>query len=140
VNDRPSVTPCTATFHSKHSFFIAIYVDELTGSDAGTGSETSPLKTVSEALERHGESIKVFVKKDADGYKDVSSAALKKAKKYILEQQRKLKKQEEQKDKHDAGMKKKTEEEAKTLEHAKSIVLTQDESLPKAEKVSGMRW
>jgi asparaginyl-tRNA synthetase len=108
----------------------------MTGSDAGTGSETSPLKTVLKALERYGESTKVVVKKDADGYKDVSSAALKKAKKYLLEQQRKLKKQEEQKDKHDADMKKKAEDEAKALDYAKSIVLTQDESLPKAEKVS----
>ncbi|SAM00854.1 hypothetical protein [Absidia glauca] len=119
----------------KPAIIQTIYVDEMIGSDAGSGSETSPLKTVLKALERHGESIKVVVKKDADGYKDVSSAALKKAKKYLLEQQRKLKKQEEQKDKHDAEMMKKAEEEAKALEHAKSIVLTQDESLPKAEKI-----
>lgn len=109
----------------------------MTGSNEGTGDETSPLKTVSKALELHGESIKVIVKKDADGYPDVSGAAFKKAKKSLFEQQRKLKKQEEQKGKYDAKTKEMTDEEAKDLEHAKSIVLTQDESLPKANKVSG---
>lgn len=117
-------------------FFVAVYVDELAGTDEGAGTEASPLKTVLKALEKHGENIKVVVKKDAEGYKDVSGAALKKAKKSLVEQQRKLKKQEEQKQKQDEELKKKAAEEAKALEHAKSIVLTQDTSLPKAEKVT----
>ncbi|ORZ13190.1 hypothetical protein BCR42DRAFT_419366 [Absidia repens] len=112
-----------------------VYVDELTGTDEGAGTEASPLKTVLKALETHGENVKVVVKKDAEGYKDVSGAALKKAKKTLVEQQRKLKKQEEQKQKQDEELKKKAAEEAKALEHAKSIVLTQDTSLPKAEKI-----
>ncbi|KAI8330993.1 hypothetical protein BC941DRAFT_463312 [Chlamydoabsidia padenii] len=112
-----------------------IYIDELTGSDEGVGNETFPLKTVLKALEKYGENIKIVIKKDAEDYKDISGAALKKAKKILLEQQRKLKKQEEQKDKQDADMKKKMEEEAKALERAKSIVLTQDPSLSKAEKI-----
>ncbi|CAO3585696.1 unnamed protein product [Absidia cylindrospora] len=112
-----------------------IYVDELVGTDNGAGSETSPLKTILKAFENHGENIKVIVKKDAQGYKDVSGAALKKAKKTLLEQQRKRKKQEEQKQMQDEELKKKAEEEARALERTKSIVLTQDASLPKAEKI-----
>jgi asparaginyl-tRNA synthetase len=112
----------------------------LAGSDdTGNGSAASPLKTVLKALETKGENIKVVVKKDAEGYKDVSGAALKKAKKTLVEQQRKLKKQEEQKQKQDEELKKKAEEEAKALERAKAIVLTQDSSLPKAEKASRRR-
>ena len=60
---------------------------------------------------------------------------MKKAKKSLVEQQRKAKKQEEQKKKQEDEQAKKADEEAKALEHAKSIVLTEDESLPKAEKV-----
>lgn len=117
-------------------FDVAVHVDELAGSDGtGNGSAASPFKTVLKALETKGENVKVVVKKDAEGYKDVSGAALKKAKKTLVEQQRKLKKQEEQKQKQDEELKKKAEEEAKALERAKAIVLTEDSSLPKAEKV-----
>lgn len=107
----------------------------MAGADQGTGNETSPLKTILKALDKHGEHIKIVVKKDAEGYKAVSGAALKKAKKTLLEQHHKLKKQQELKQKQDEELKKKAEEEAKALERAKSIVLCQDTSLPKAEKV-----
>lgn len=41
----------------------------------------------------------------------------------------------EQQKKQEEELKKKLEDEAKALEHAKSIVLTEDTSLPVAEKV-----
>lgn len=113
-----------------------IYVDELAGSDeTGTGVESSPVKTALKAVELGGESVKILIKKDEEGFKDISGAALKKAKKAYTELQRKLKKQEEQKKKAEEEDAKKAEEEAKALEKAKSIVLTEDESLPAAQKV-----
>ncbi|KAI7879632.1 asparaginyl-tRNA synthetase [Lichtheimia hyalospora FSU 10163] len=113
-----------------------IYVDELAGSDeTGTGVESSPVKTALKAVELGGESVKILVKKDEEGFKDISGAALKKAKKAYTELQRKLKKQEEQKKKAEEEDAKKAEEEAKALEKAKSIVLTEDESLPAAQKI-----
>ncbi|KAF7727732.1 hypothetical protein EC973_007191 [Apophysomyces ossiformis] len=113
-----------------------VYVDEVSGSDeTGNGTEAAPLKTALKALEKFGESIKILVKKDAEGFKDISGAALKKAKKTLVEQQRKLKKQEEQKKKQEEELKKKAEDEAKALEQAKSIVLTEDASLPAAKKI-----
>lgn len=115
---------------------IAVYVDEVAGDDVnGTGAEATPFKTVLKAIESKGDNIKIQVKKDAEGYKDVSGAALKKAKKTLAEQQKKAKKLEEQQKKQNDELKKKAEDEAKALEHAKSIVLVEDKSLPKAEKV-----
>lgn len=106
-----------------------IYVDELAGSDeTGTGVESSPVKTALKAVELGGESVKILIKKDEEGFKDISGAALKKAKKAYTELQRKLKKQEEQKKKAEEEDAKKAEEEAKALEKAKSIVLTEDEA------------
>lgn len=87
------------------------------------------------AIEAKGDNIKVQIKKDAEGYKDISGAALKKAKKTFTEQQKKAKKLEEQQKKQDDDLKKKADDEAKALEYAKSIVLVEDKSLPKAEKV-----
>ncbi|KAI9484644.1 hypothetical protein BDB00DRAFT_878611 [Zychaea mexicana] len=113
-----------------------VYVDELAGSDeTGNGTESSPFKTALKAVEKGGDNAKIQVKKDAEGYKDISGAALKKAKKSLLEQQRKAKKLEEQKQKQEEEQAKKAEEEAKVLEQAKSIVLTEDETLPKADKI-----
>lgn len=115
---------------------LVAYVDEIAGCDeTGLGSEAAPFKTAIKALEKLGENAKVLIKKDAEGYKDISGAALKKAKKTLVEQQRKAKKLEEQKAKQEEEQKKKAEDEAKALEAAKSIVLTEDASLPAAKKV-----
>ncbi|KAI9314259.1 hypothetical protein BX666DRAFT_1863172 [Dichotomocladium elegans] len=112
------------------------YVDEIAGSDeTGTGAESAPLKTAVKAIELGGESVKILVKKDNEGFKDISGAALKKAKKSFVELQRKLKKQEEQKKKQEEEQAKKREEEAKALEQAKSVILKEDESLPAAKKI-----
>lgn len=115
---------------------LAVFVDEVAGDDAtANGSEAAPFKTVLKALEAKGDNIKVQIKKDAEGYKDISGAALKKAKKTLVEQQKKAKKLQEQQAKQDEDKKKKAEAEAKALEYAKSIVLKEDESLPKAQKI-----
>lgn len=118
---------------------LAVFVDEVAGCDTnGNGTEATPFKSVIKALEAKGDNIKIQIKKDADGFKDISGAALKKAKKALAEQQKKAKKLEEQKSKQDADLKKKQEDEAKALEHAKSIVLSEDKSLPEAQQVSGL--
>lgn len=113
-----------------------VYVDELAGCDTnGQGSEAAPFKSILKAIELKGEDIKIQIKKDAEGFKDISGAAFKKAKKTFAEQQKKAKKLLEQQKKQEEELKKKLEDEAKALEHAKSIVLTEDKSLPVAEKV-----
>ena len=115
---------------------LAVFVDEVAGCDtSGNGTEATPFKSVIKALEAKGDSIKIQIKKDADGFKDISGAALKKAKKTFAEQQKKAKKIQEQQKKQDDDLKKKADDEAKAIEHAKSIVLVEDKSLPKAEKV-----
>ncbi|GAA5813818.1 Putative asparagine--tRNA ligase, cytoplasmic [Mucor flavus] len=120
----------------KLSLAETVYIDEVAGDDStGTGSETAPFKTVLKAIESKGENIKIQIKKDAEGYKDISGAALKKAKKSFAEQQKKAKKMQEQQKKQDDDLKKKADDEAKAIELAKSIVLVEDESLPKAEKI-----
>lgn len=115
-------------------------MDEVAGCDTkGNGTEAAPFKTVIKALEVKGDNIKVQIKKDAEGFKDISGAALKKAKKSLAEQQKKAKKLEEQKSKQDADLKKKQEDEAKALEYAKSVVLTEDKSLPEAQQVGQLK-
>ncbi|KAF1803752.1 hypothetical protein V8B55DRAFT_1508224 [Mucor lusitanicus] len=120
----------------KLSIAETVFVDEVAGCDTkGNGTEAAPFKTVIKALEVKGDNIKVQIKKDAEGFKDISGAALKKAKKSLAEQQKKAKKLEEQKSKQDADLKKKQEDEAKALEYAKSVVLTEDKSLPEAQQI-----
>lgn len=120
----------------KLSIAETVFVDEIAGCDTnGNGTEAVPFKTAIKALEVKGDNIKIQIKKDAEGFKDISGAALKKAKKSLAEQQKKAKKLEEQKSKQDADLKKKQEDEAKALEYAKSVVLTEDKSLPEAQQI-----
>ncbi|RCH87996.1 hypothetical protein CU098_006085 [Rhizopus stolonifer] len=120
----------------KLSIAETVYVDEVAGCDTtGNGTEATPFKSVLKAIEAKGDSIKIQVKKDAEGFKEISGAAFKKAKKTFAEQQKKAKKLEEQKKKQEEELKKKQEDEAKALEYAKSVVLKEDESLPKAQKI-----
>jgi asparaginyl-tRNA synthetase len=106
-----------------------VYIDEVQGSDeTGQGTQEAPLDFA-------GEEAKIQVKKDEEEYKEISASALKKAKKTLVEQQRKAKKQEEQRLKQEQDKQKKAEGDAKALEAAKSIVLSEDQSLPKASPV-----
>ncbi|CEI99853.1 Putative Asparaginyl-trna synthetase [Rhizopus microsporus] len=120
----------------KLSVSETIYVDELEGCDTnGQGTQDAPFKSVLKAIEVKGDNIKIQIKKDAEGFKEISGAAFKKAKKTFAEQQKKAKKLLEQQKKQEEELKKKLEDEAKALEHAKSIVLTEDASLPPAKKI-----
>ncbi|ORX47747.1 asparaginyl-tRNA synthetase [Hesseltinella vesiculosa] len=120
---------------SKLSLGETVYIDEVGGSDDNSGVESSPLKTAIKALEKFGDNAKILVKKDDEGFKDISGAALKKAKKGLELQQKKLKKQQEQLEKQASQDKEKAEEHAKMLERAKAVVLKEDASLPKAEQI-----
>ncbi|CAG8613427.1 21561_t:CDS:2, partial [Racocetra persica] len=62
-----------------------VYVDETNGTDdSGNGTQDKPYKTIVYALQVKGNDIKILVQKNPEeGYKDVSGAALKKAKKRI---------------------------------------------------------
>lgn len=114
-----------------------VYIDETKGSDeTGQGTQDAPFKTAVKALDFAGENAKIQVKKDEEGYKEISASALKKAKKTLVEHQRKAKKQEEQRIKQEQESKLKAEGEAKALEAAKAITLSEDASLPKATIVS----
>lgn len=120
-----------------------VFVDETIGSDeTGLGTADSPYQSATKALEAYGDSsdsIKIQIRKSPEeegGYKDISGAALKKAKKRVEEQQKKLKKQEEQRKKQVEEDILKKQQEEQRLEEAKAIVLVEDDSLPKAEKVS----
>ncbi|KAI8375884.1 hypothetical protein BD560DRAFT_349598 [Blakeslea trispora] len=120
----------------KLSLAETVYVDEIAGCDTnGQGTEAAPFKSVLKAIEAKGDNIKIQIKKDAEGFKEISGAAFKKAKKSFAEQQKKAKKLEEQKKKQEDDLKKKQEDEAKALEYAKSVVLKEDETLPKAQKI-----
>jgi len=77
-----------------------------------------------------------MVKKDDEGYKPISGAALKKAKKAFDIAQKKKAKAEEKAAKDAEAEKKAKEEQLKQLEEAKKVVLELDTSLPEATRVS----
>ena len=77
-----------------------------------------------------------MVKKDDEGFKPISNAALKKAKKgYEIAQKKKAKAAEKAAKDAEAEQKAK-EEQLKQLEEAKKVVLELDSSLPEATYVS----
>ncbi|CAG8443551.1 3674_t:CDS:2 [Ambispora leptoticha] len=64
-----------------------IYVDEAQGSDdTGLGTKEHAYKTAVFAIQKHGENIKIQLRKTSEEeYKDISGAAFKKAKNHVLE-------------------------------------------------------
>ncbi|CAI2180971.1 796_t:CDS:1, partial [Funneliformis geosporum] len=114
-----------------------VYIDEVQGSDeTGTGTRDAPYKTAVHSLQTKGDSIKILVQKTSEeGYKDISGAALKKAKKRVDDLAKKAKKEEEKRKAEVEKAKLQKEEEERKLEEAKSIVLEQDSTLPQAIKV-----
>lgn len=117
---------------------INVYVDETQGSDeTGDGTLTKPYQTALFALQKKGLDINILIKKTSkdEAFKDISGAALKKAKKRVEELAKKAKKQEEQKKSDKEKSKVQLEEEQRKLEEAKKIVLDQDPSLPTPVKV-----
>lgn len=108
-----------------------IHVNEATGLDESSadGSQQKPYKTPAYALFLHSSAELVVFKGEA--YEPISPSALKKAKKGadgLAKKAEKAKKLQEQQASKDA-------EESKKLEASKSIVIKEDSSLPKAEKI-----
>lgn len=119
----------------------AVHVSEHAGNDAsGDGTLASPFATVVKAVEyctdhSVAENLIKVQKADEPDYKEVSGAALKKAKKRIEEIKKKEKKtQEAKKAQAEAELKAKDDEE-KRLAESKKIVLKEPENAPKAEKI-----
>ncbi|KAF5316910.1 hypothetical protein D9611_003639 [Ephemerocybe angulata] len=109
----------------------SIYVDEAAGSDTtGVGSQEAPYQSLGFALYTQP-TASFLIRKDAQAeYGEPTQSALKKAKKTAEGIEKKLKKQAEL----DAAKGKENEKREKLLEESKKIVLTEDESLPKASK------
>ncbi|CAJ0744984.1 22220_t:CDS:10 [Entrophospora sp. SA101] len=115
-----------------------VYVDETQGSDeTGDGTSTKPYQTALFALQKKGLDINILIKKTSEDqeFKDISGAALKKAKKRVEDLAKKAKKQEEQKKSDKEKSKVQLEEEQRKLEEAKKIVLEQDPNLPTPVKI-----
>ncbi|KAG0281392.1 hypothetical protein BGZ95_004422 [Linnemannia exigua] len=119
------------------------HVDETKGHDeTGNGSVELPYQTPVRALQVHGDSVKILVWKvaaagtdEVSAYAPISGAALKKAIKKVGELEKKAKKMAEQANEQAAKDKAAAEERERVLEVAKSIVLTEDPSLPAAQKI-----
>lgn len=111
--------------------FKALYTSEKFGNDeTGDGTEKNPLKTVLEALRRAGsEPFPAIYVDDQDGrYELASKSLLKKAHKiFVKENQQRDEKNEKEQD--DADKRR------KNLEEAKQIVIEEDNSLPKAQRI-----
>ncbi len=117
-----------------------MYVCEVQGSDeTGTGIESLPFKTAVKVLEfinGNEENVSILVRKSMEeGFQDISGAGLKKARKVYETNQRKAAKAAERAVADAEKSEKEAADEANRIENAKSIVLTQDASLPVAQKV-----
>ncbi|TPX32790.1 asparagine---tRNA ligase [Synchytrium microbalum] len=115
-----------------------LYVDETQGSDSdGRGTAKLPYKSVLTALESiQGGKCYVFVRKRVDAdYAEISGAALKKARKTYEGNLKKAEKAAEKARMEEAEGAQRAAEEAARIEAAKSIVLSQDTSLPTATKI-----
>ncbi|KAJ3209562.1 hypothetical protein HK099_008477, partial [Clydaea vesicula] len=111
------------------------YVCLISGNDEkGDGSESKPFKTALKAIEVLQGSSEIKIRKELDSpFDDIAKAQLKKVKKLYEEKLKKLQKLSQNSEKNLQEEKKKEEEDLKRLENAKSIVLVQDSSLPKAK-------
>ncbi|KAI8882617.1 aspartyl-tRNA synthetase [Backusella circina FSU 941] len=113
----------TQVLYTEQKSKIIIFVDEILGSDIkGDGSKASPFKSAIKAIETKGEAIQIQIKKD-EAFDCISGAAFKKAKKSLLEQQRKQKKSQQEK-----KIKK-----PEKIELIESII--EDQRLPTAQKI-----
>ena len=117
----------------------AFHVDEAAGSDtAGAGTPDAPYQSIAFALFTHGQDAKVLVRKDANTpYDEPTQSALKKAKKGADGLEKKKKKAEELAEREAKAKGEERERREQNIEESKKIKLVEDESLPKAVKVSG---
>ncbi|KAH3662078.1 hypothetical protein OGAPHI_006259 [Ogataea philodendri] len=114
---------------------MSVFVHEKKGTDdtVADGSEAKPFKSASYALLKSPEA-KVFVSKETEQgeeYVEISPTALKKAKKGVES----LKKKEEKARKQAAEAAAKSDEENAKLLAAMKITVTEDKSLPPAQKI-----
>ncbi|KAJ9098497.1 hypothetical protein QFC19_006365 [Naganishia cerealis] len=123
-----------------------IYVDEKTGSDeTGTGTTTAPFQTPFHALLTTFPSADVEItrpvlvlKQDSterNDWQPISGAAMKKAKKLLDAHWKKVKKAEQGREAAEKEAKEKAERELKKREEAAKIVLVEDPTKARAEKV-----
>ncbi|KAJ3089591.1 hypothetical protein HK102_005997 [Quaeritorhiza haematococci] len=116
-----------------------LYVCEIQGNDeTGTGEQTKPFKTALRALEAVNGDVKanIQLRKSADDpFKDISGAALKKAKKAWDINQKKAQKNADRSKAEAAEAAKREAQEAAKLEEAKKIVLQYDTTLPAPKKI-----
>lgn len=124
----------------------AIYVDEKTGSDeTGNGSSTAPFQTPFHALLTSFPSAEAEINRpvlvlkndstERNDWQPISGAAMKKAKKLLDAHWKKVKKAEQGREAAEKEAKEKAEREQKKREEAAKIVLVEDSTKPRAEKV-----
>ena len=112
------------------------YVDEATGSDTtGTGLIDAPFQSLGYARYKFPEGSFLIRKDASEEYDAPTQSALKKAAKTAQGIEKKIKKQEELEERERTAKKEEREKREKLLEESKKIILTDDESLPKAKKV-----
>lgn len=123
------------------------YIDEDVGEDSPSqqGTESSPYKSLGFAVLTHSDSPKFLTRKSTSGdvpegsdassrleWKPAAKAALKKAKNYAAQYQKKAAREQEllaERSKQDADRK-------KVLDEAKKVVIEEDKSLPKADRIT----
>jgi hypothetical protein len=113
-----------------------VYVDEQIGSDeAGDGSIQKPYASAAHAIVTHGACPPLIIltrKKEDEEWAQIGISALKKARKGAEGIEKKRKKAQE--------AEAKAADKAAEQDKAKSIVLVEDESLPKAVKVRSLPY
>lgn len=108
-----------------------IHVDEKSGSDdTGKGTPELPYQSLAFALFAHSDATLLIRKDPAGNYEEPTQSALKKAKKGADGLEKKRKKADEVAERENAERERKQ----KLIEESKKFVLTEDASLPKAEK------
>lgn len=134
--DNRATASSTINFsHLQHSSMASVFIDEATGSDeTGTGTQNAPYKTLAYALFKHDTpDVQLQTRKDGEApYDKPTDSSLKKAKKNADGLRKKAAKAAEIAEREA----KERAEAHKRLEESKKIVLVEDESLPKAVKVS----
>jgi len=116
-----------------------IYVDESQGSDTvGDGSQTSPFLTLGFALFANpANTVTAFIRKGStDEYQEPTQSALKKARKTADGLEKKRKKAEELAVKEVQKSAEDKEKREKLLVESKRVILEEDQTLPKALRVS----
>lgn len=116
-----------------------LFICEVQGSDSeGSGSEKMPFKTLLKAVEfAKGSANHTFLvrKVVSENYAIAAKAAMKKVANKYEENLRKAEKARERSAKDTAEAAKQAEATQKRLEESRSIVVTEDASLPAAKKV-----